>query len=186
MKICSKCNTKKSYFDFGKHSQTKDGYKSRCKECNALEMRIYYAKNSDSVNRTTKKWIENNRLKHNKYVKKWEAENSEYKKELCARWTKQNKDLVNAATQKRRAIKKFQLGDVSKNIVKLLLSMQKNLCINCQSNLTDYGYHIDHIMPISLGGMHEDKNLQLLCPTCNMKKSNKDPIAWANENGRLL
>lgn len=26
----------------------------------------------------------------------------------------------------------------------------------------------------------------LLCPTCNLRKHAKDPIAWANENGRLL
>lgn len=36
------------------------------------------------------------------------------------------------------------------------------------------------------GGIHGDENLQLLCPACNLKKSNKDPIVWANQNGRLL
>jgi hypothetical protein len=45
---------------------------------------------------------------------------------------------------------------------------------------------LDHMMPIDLGGLHADENLQLLCPTCNLRKYNKDPIAWANENGRLL
>ena len=186
MKTCSKCKAEKPYSEFGKHKQTKDGYKSRCKECNALEMRMYYARNTESVKRTTKQWFERNKDKHSEYVKKWVDKNFEYKKALNASWKKCNKDLVNASTQKRRAAKKSQLGNVSKNIVKSLLSLQKNLCVNCNSDLTQHGYHIDHVMPLSLGGLHDDSNLQLLCPTCNMKKSNKDPFVWANENGRLL
>ncbi len=46
----------------------------------------------------------------------------------------------------------------------------------------DYGSHIsyrpwvvDHIVPLSLGGSHFDlRNLQLLCPSCNSKKTHGD------------
>jgi 5-methylcytosine-specific restriction endonuclease McrA len=46
----------------------------------------------------------------------------------------------------------------------------KYQCINCNTkdNLT-----IDHIIPLSKGGMHEYSNLQILCSKCNMRKSNK-------------
>ena len=34
-------------------------------------------------------------------------------------------------------------------------------------------FHIDHIIPVSKGGITREDNLQTLCSTCNLKKSNK-------------
>lgn len=65
-----------------------------------------------------------------------------------------------------------------------LRKIQKNKCINCFTQLNDY--HIDHIMPLSLGGDNSIKNIQLLCPPCNLSKHAKHPIDWAMENGRLV
>jgi 5-methylcytosine-specific restriction endonuclease McrA len=186
MKTCSKCKTVKSFDDFGKHNQTKDGYRSRCKICNSAEKRDYYANNADLVKKSVADWIEKNKNKHAKYVQTWLTKNLEQKKKSDSLWKVARKDLVNASTQKRRAAQKNQLGFVSQNIVQRLMAGQRSLCINCKVELHQSGYHIDHIMPLSLGGIHSDWNLQLLCPTCNIKKSNKDPIAWAHENGRLL
>ena len=32
------------------------------------------------------------------------------------------------------------------------------------------GYHVDHIRALADGGANDRTNLQLLCPTCNIKK----------------
>ena len=42
-------------------------------------------------------------------------------------------------------------------------------------------YHLDHIVPVASGGTSEDSNLQLLCPTCNMRKGAKDYEEWLEE-----
>ena len=39
---------------------------------------------------------------------------------------------------------------------------------------------------VSFGGSHTQDNVQILCATCNFRKGAKDPIDFANENGRLL
>ncbi|MGL5935922.1 MAG: HNH endonuclease, partial [Cetobacterium sp.] len=36
------------------------------------------------------------------------------------------------------------------------------------------------------GGAHCDSNVQLLCPTCNLRKAAKDPVVFMQEMGRLL
>ncbi len=54
-----------------------------------------------------------------------------------------------------------------------LLSGQKYKCNNCHIELTDK--HLDHYIPISVGGIHSITNVQWLCPQCNMKKSDIIP-----------
>ena len=59
-------------------------------------------------------------------------------------------------------------------------------CPNCKAKLALTGHHLDHITPLSRGGLNVDGNVQLLCPPCNLTKAAKDPIEWAQQNGRLL
>ncbi len=35
------------------------------------------------------------------------------------------------------------------------------------------GYHVDHVISIARGGAHEEGNLQLLAPRCNLRKGAK-------------
>jgi hypothetical protein len=50
-----------------------------------------------------------------------------------------------------------------------------NRCAYCQSGeaLTVVTFEVEHIMPISLGGLTKFENLCLACPTCNRHKSNR-------------
>lgn len=43
-------------------------------------------------------------------------------------------------------------------------------CVNCGST---ENLHIDHIIPLSIGGREDEDNMQILCRTCNLKKHNK-------------
>jgi len=57
---------------------------------------------------------------------------------------------------------------------------EKGLCANCGANFGNNPSiitHIDHIIPISIGGCNDLVNLQLLCETCNTrKKAQKWPV----------
>lgn len=75
---------------------------------------------------------------------------------------------------------KYTATDVLK-----LYGLQHGKCANCREAL-NHKYHIDHRDPVSLGGSNHPHNLELLCPTCNMRKSAKLPHVFAQEQGRLL
>lgn len=69
-----------------------------------------------------------------------------------------------------------------------LMILQKAKCAYCRVRFSKErkSYHIDHIMPLSLGGSNNRKNIQLLCPTCNLRKNGKHPLVFARQCGRLL
>ena len=52
-------------------------------------------------------------------------------------------------------------------------SKGKRICPHCNKEYTFDELEIDHIKPWSKGGQTILSNAQLLCKTCNIKKSNK-------------
>ena len=89
-------------------------------------------------------------------------------------------------SHRRRARELGQLGHVSKGIKSALQKAQGNKCAFCHAAFRKVKAHLDHIVPLAKGGLHDDTNLQVLCQRCNNRKKDKDPIAFARENGRLL
>ena len=46
--------------------------------------------------------------------------------------------------------------------------------------------HLDHIMPLALGGSNTDDNIQLLRARCNLQKRAKHPVDFMRERGYLI
>jgi 5-methylcytosine-specific restriction endonuclease McrA len=185
LKTCTKCKEEKQTLYFGIHKSRKDGLRSVCKSCNTKQACSYAKLNKDKITTYQKEYKSKNKLKINNQIKAIKERNKEYYDMVKNIWKENNKKKLTIYNQNRKAKKRNQTGKISPFISIKLLSLQKNKCANCNKDLID-SYHIDHITPLSLGGEHDDKNLELLCPKCNLRKSNKDPVAWANENGRLL
>lgn len=59
---------------------------------------------------------------------------------------------------------------ISKQLRNEVLKKYKHECVFCGSTEK---LEIDHIKPVSKGGLSEFLNLQVLCKKCNVKKSNK-------------
>lgn len=89
-----------------------------------------------------------------------------------------------AKTNKRRARladgPQYSLADIQR-----LLVLQRCKCANCGASIKKK-YHIDHRIPVAKGGTNDPRNIELLCPSCNLRKSAKLPHEFAQENGRLL
>ena len=104
--------------------------------------------------------------------KKYYQENKEKVSKWMRQYRKDNPDKIKERNQRRRALKLDQLGYIPDNYLDLLKERDYPDCKYCGTDIID-NYHIDHIYPISKGGLHDITNLQLICPTCNMSKGNK-------------
>lgn len=90
------------------------------------------------------------------------------------------------ATAARRARKRSAGGTFTAAQIAELMVKQRGRCANCAVKLTDRNMARDHRKALARGGANDILNMELLCRPCNGRKSAKDEIAWANENGRLL
>lgn len=90
--------------------------------------------------------------------------------------------------QIRRARKLNQMGTVSSDIEARLYEQQSGRCAGpgCGEALDEVEVHLDHVIPIARGGLHDDGNLQLLCAWCNQSKGPKLPHEFAQRRGMLV
>ncbi|HEC64039.1 hypothetical protein LCGC14_0717050 [marine sediment metagenome] len=103
------------------------------------------------------------------YTKQWHKDNSEYYKEYQKQYQKANPDKINASAANRRATKRNQTP-INANSSDIQCIYRVCDIFNKPGNEV---YHVDHIHPISKGGLHHEDNLQILTAEENMKKSNK-------------
>jgi len=76
-------------------------------------------------------------------------------------------DAVKATKQKH-----FR-DDISYGEYLKLLWNSDHKCTKCKRHPPEVELHIDHIVPVSLGGKSQFGNIQFLCSQCNLQKSNK-------------
>ena len=110
--------------------------------------------------------------------------NPEAERARCREWFAKNPDK-RAIYQHNRQAKITESGRLSSDLASKLYKLQKGKCACCSSPLGD-DYHLDHIMPLALGGLNVDGNMQLLTATCNMQKNTKHPIDFMRSKGFLL
>lgn len=72
-----------------------------------------------------------------------------------------------------------------KHKVDFLKDKQKGRCAVCKEKLGEI-FHVDHRLARANGGGNEVTNLQLLCPKCNLKKSDRDEVEFMRGLGYLL
>lgn len=199
-KICSICKLKKEYKNFGSDKRRKNGLRSECNECRKILSKKYLENNKEKRKETIKKYYENNKLKESERLKKYRKENSEKRKETKLNWVKKNKEKYNEysrnwkknkfkndvtyklITNLRIRTKSF-LRNTEKKFDNIIGCTPEDLKIHLEKKFTGimtwenygfYGWHIDHIIPLS-SAKNEDELLKL----CHF--SNLQPL-WCSEN----
>jgi 5-methylcytosine-specific restriction endonuclease McrA len=146
---------------------------------------IYRSKNSDALKAQGAIYRNENRQKVRAASAKNYVENREKVLQANKSWCRKNQEKRQAYSQNRHAKKRASKTRLSNDIIQKLLRLQKGKCACC-GKLLGGKYHLDHIVPIALGGLHEDRNMQLLTPTCNLQKHAKHPVEFMQQRGFLL
>ena len=200
MKTCKKCGETKPHSEYHLHKRFKDGLHINCKTCRNSENTIYRAANPEKSKQSSKKYRDDNKSKMTEIRATYAKNNPEKVRESKRLYALKNKEVLKAkakakrlenperhrrAKQNRRARERSAVGKISAGLVGRLFDLQKGKCACCKLPLGD-DYHVDHIMPLALGGTNTDDNIQLLRARCNRQKNAKHPIDFMQERGFLL
>lgn len=89
----------------------------------------------------------------------------------------------------RRRVRRSKRSDASGHFnfddLHRIYLLQKGRCAYCRAFL-GLDFHVDHIVPVALGGTNDPVNLQLACPNCNVAKGATPPAAFAQSLGLLI
>lgn len=200
MKACSKCGETKPLTEFSKNTKRRDWLQPHCKTChntanakwqaaNSEKIKArkaeYYAANPEKHRARVAKYRAENPVKARAAVAKWRAANPEKRKACSAKWNAANIEARRVYDQNRRARKQATGGQLSPGLAARLYKLQKGMCACCGQPLGD-DYHLDHMLPLALGGANTDNNAQLLRSTCNLQKHARHPIDFMQSRGFLL
>lgn len=185
---CRKCGEVKALSEF--HA-SRGRVWFQCWQCYYDQVREWHAANKDRVTEIKRAHRSSNReAERAKAREKYWADHAATRanrNEKQKQWRDANPERHRSYLAKRRKQLQSSGESFSASDVKELFATQGGKCAepSCRTALSD-GYHVDHIMPLALGGRNTAENIQLLCARCNVKKGSKHPIRWANENGRLF
>lgn len=205
MKFCKKCDT-----------ETERNAAGSCRVCVRASSAKWAAANRERVRATTKAWESANPDKARAARAAWREANRDRQRAASAEWQARNLDKARAASAKyraahpekarqmaaawrannpevnrvhcnnRRARKRHAGGKLSTGLAARLLELQRGKCAcGCNQPLGD-DFHLDHIMPLALGGSNTDDNIQLLRAKCNHQKHAKHPVDFMQQRGYLI
>lgn len=196
-KPCNRCGTDDRYVD------------GQCRTCCKVNSAAYRLLNREKANAYSLAYGAANRERKREVSRAWNlanaekrlqyeasparraqraakyAANTEKVKAAVSAWKKANPEAKLRENHNRRAKMLAVGGVLSKGLIAKLLQLQKGKCPCCRQSLGN-DYHLDHKMPLALGGDNTDDNMQLLRSTCNLKKNSKHPVDFMQMRGFLL
>lgn len=175
LKVCTKCNKEQAESEFYKNKRF--GLTHWCKSCfKQSEDKRKQNNPSEFAQKSRDRTKKSYYTHHEENKQRLRVRGaSEWGKQYQFNWRRTPKGKVkvarNNATRREftKRDEKLTLDDIEKLIIQ-----QRNQCNGCHDYFSDLKpYTIDHIYPVSLGGVLTKSNVQLLCRSCNSKKGNR-------------
>ena len=202
IKICGRCKEKKEVCNFGRDKRTPTGLRSTCNECRREESKKYREKNPEKRKETLIKYYIKNKESELLRFKKYRKDNPYKRKETTKKYYEKNKIKINQKTVYWNKIR-YKTNSLYRLIHNLRIRTKEYLkhhgyksktfeIVGCtpeflkeylENKFTEgmswdnygyYGWHIDHIIPLSSAKTEEE--IYKLCHYTNLQ-----PL-WANDN----
>lgn len=153
-RVCNTCKEEKVLEELVVSKSSKFGRAKLCKACRVIEV-------TSSTNKDEKaSYDKTRRALKSEELRAYDRMRSSFPNRVAAH---------NEATRKRRAILKDAVPeDYDKQGVLAMYNLSQKI-----SKLTGVQMHVDHIVPLALGGKHDVTNLQLLAGVLNVSKGIK-------------
>ena len=151
-----------------------------CVECAA----IYAA--SDAKKAYDRAYLARHRERILRRASEYAARNTERRVAMAREWAKRNAEkrrIISQSYKHRR--RQLEAGGDTTAVIAAWIAAAPKVCHWCGAKCASR-FHVDHYDPLAKGGKHEVKNLVIACPPCNLKKSARDPYAFAQSRGRLF
>jgi len=196
LKTCSKCHVTKPCAEFFRHRWFKNGYRAECKQCSAhtTQQCILRHKQTDEIGWRTRQrqlareWYSKNAYRYKGYYQKHRDtinrrrrlmpyEKKQHRLKRGRIWHSQK--MQNDAQYRRRHnaranVRWHQRRALIRNAGSYTLQEWQDLCQKYEFKCLCCGQvkplTVDHVMPLSKGGLNTIDNIQPLCKLCNCRK----------------
>jgi 5-methylcytosine-specific restriction endonuclease McrA len=181
---CSMCGEVVSFDEMSSHSRKRFGIDKICKKCNAKKTREYNEKFPDKKREMNKRYYDNNKEALLGKAKEYYGSNKETLLEKSKEYYSKNKEKIKVRvaeyrkTPKGKVVKinssnkrreKEKQGSINSDDL-IFLRENINSCEICGCELNDSNVHLDHIIPLSIGGAHRINNVRYICSSCNLQR----------------
>lgn len=126
--------------------------------------RQWYHKNTERWNERNRAWLaanpdkaERKRKRDRERLAQWDKEHPDRERDKCA-WRR-------AKTCMAATIERVKRADIWRR--------DGGRCHICGKPCDPNNWHLDHLIPLSIGGTHEPKNVAVSHPRCNMVRGNR-------------
>ena len=111
------------------------------------------------------------------WQRRWRDANTEKVRVINRAWRVANPGSNRASLAKRRTAERANTVNIRevREFYKAVASAETIRCFWCKRPVPKRERHVDHIIPVSKGGLHATSNLCCACRDCNYRKSNHLP-----------
>lgn len=164
-KTCKRCGEEKPLADFYK---TSDGrWKARCKPCHNQWVYENRMKRPEEHRARRRAAYAATKYELKRYRERFEADPEAMRAKWREDYRRDPERFKELAYRRRARVAGVERQPYGRDEI---FKRDSGICRGCGEVLT-HDYEIDHIVPISLGGVDTPANVQLMCPPCNRRKA---------------
>lgn len=182
------CGTTKPLSEFPARKGSADGRRNNCRDCKRAadraryagtpreemqaKRRAYYARNRDRVKARAREYATAHREEKRAYDQRRNRDLAAENRRRVREWRLANPDHMRERARfdaRARRARKARLF-VEHIAPLVVLERDDGVCGICGCDVNPFDFHVDHIVPLALGGEHSYANAQTAHPLCNLRK----------------